>query len=694
MHTSQEVQVVVLGRHGLYVEGVLGDLVSVLAWRRHLDGTAPVEVEVAQVVGQRLQLLLVHLRVVVGHKEVHWQHTSLRSLLADEEEVVGVVVVFSSALDDLGVDDGSRRRIGDVVLTSEESLVDSLVDDDESDFGRSSSAELLQDRLQSLQLTAHDLVPLRVTHSISVNDDVVGVVFVLDLVLSQGIGVAFLQLHLVFIRNLLSFFLVIHIGVVFGVVFVESGAEPDDTLVASVAHVHTHQHGAAVFKLRQLNMVEITSSLGIDLLEQLGSQRKSESLLVLTLEQVSLLHDLRYDTALVESSFDQGVVVLVWNDHNDRLNTRVVEIGEAVLDDFVEEPGVSAPWNFNPEGFSNPHSQLLGSLHEELLEQVRVVVVIHVVGKCPSVFLEINGFEESLSVAGFVGDGGELILELSGHDHWLDHGPRLHLKCLRTDLDAPLLQLRVVRHFLHNLANRIDLLGGIFSVAGEEIFFLSEGVGDGLDEADLGRELNRVLSVRPDLQQWLSWIQVDVVLLLEVVNDGNALSIGFEGLLARRQVHAHLGHLVGLPLAPAGHDQGSLEEIVHVLSRVPLVDHFVDFFKCSLALVKFVDRFYGKEDSFLVNLGACFEPGPELDSSNLVHIQNLLVSFFEESWLSADLDQVGALHHLLNQDVDEGDLDWVLVHSLVLQVFQVKGLHMIQYYLVLLRLFCSLNISS
>ena len=53
--TSQEVEVAVLCRLCLDVQCVFAHLVGVLAWRRNLDTTAPVEVEVAELVGKVLQ---------------------------------------------------------------------------------------------------------------------------------------------------------------------------------------------------------------------------------------------------------------------------------------------------------------------------------------------------------------------------------------------------------------------------------------------------------------------------------------------------------------------------------------------------------------------------------------------------------------------------------------------------------------
>ena len=52
--SSQEVEVAVLRRFGIDVQSILAYLVGVLARRWNLDAATPVEVEVAELVGQIL----------------------------------------------------------------------------------------------------------------------------------------------------------------------------------------------------------------------------------------------------------------------------------------------------------------------------------------------------------------------------------------------------------------------------------------------------------------------------------------------------------------------------------------------------------------------------------------------------------------------------------------------------------------
>ena len=69
-------RIVALLRHtDSHVE--IGNLVSVLTWRRHLDRTSPVKVEVTEGVGQRLQLNFLQRRLIEGHVEVCGEDAAL-----------------------------------------------------------------------------------------------------------------------------------------------------------------------------------------------------------------------------------------------------------------------------------------------------------------------------------------------------------------------------------------------------------------------------------------------------------------------------------------------------------------------------------------------------------------------------------------------------------------------------------------
>lgn len=65
----------------------VSNLVRIHARSRHLDGTSPVEIVVAQGEGQLLELNLAQVRLVLGHEEVRWSHAALSTLDGHQEEV-------------------------------------------------------------------------------------------------------------------------------------------------------------------------------------------------------------------------------------------------------------------------------------------------------------------------------------------------------------------------------------------------------------------------------------------------------------------------------------------------------------------------------------------------------------------------------------------------------------------------------
>lgn len=71
----------------------LGNLMGILAGSWHLDWTSPVEIKVTQRECQMLDLNARELRVILGDKEVGWQHTALGSGGWRHEEIKLLVAV-------------------------------------------------------------------------------------------------------------------------------------------------------------------------------------------------------------------------------------------------------------------------------------------------------------------------------------------------------------------------------------------------------------------------------------------------------------------------------------------------------------------------------------------------------------------------------------------------------------------------
>ena len=119
-----------LSRANGHVE--LGNLVGVLARSGHLDRTSPVEVEVAESVGQLLQLNLLQLGLVDGHVEVGRKHAPLVSSRRHHEEVEGTTWGRLRVLDEASVHDAATGWVHELssLVLDEEALGDALVDHD------------------------------------------------------------------------------------------------------------------------------------------------------------------------------------------------------------------------------------------------------------------------------------------------------------------------------------------------------------------------------------------------------------------------------------------------------------------------------------------------------------------------------------------------------------------------------------
>ena len=105
---------------------------SIHAGGRHLDGSSPVEVVVAQVKSELLNHRLGKLAVVEGDIEVSGEDTALSCGLRDKVEVVLSLAVL--VLHDLGVDQATRGWVHHTsAVLQEESLSDPLVDYDDGD---------------------------------------------------------------------------------------------------------------------------------------------------------------------------------------------------------------------------------------------------------------------------------------------------------------------------------------------------------------------------------------------------------------------------------------------------------------------------------------------------------------------------------------------------------------------------------
>ena len=89
----------------------LGNLVSILAWSGHLDGSSPVEVEMTKRVSQLLNVNLGQGRVVLWHEEMGRQNATLVGRCWGHVEIELLIIARTVALDEASINDTSGRRV-------------------------------------------------------------------------------------------------------------------------------------------------------------------------------------------------------------------------------------------------------------------------------------------------------------------------------------------------------------------------------------------------------------------------------------------------------------------------------------------------------------------------------------------------------------------------------------------------------
>ena len=170
---------------------VLGNLVGVLTRSRDFDRARPVGIHEAELVGHVLDVRFGEvLGLVEADEEVSRSHAALSGLLRHKEEVEAEVVVL--VLDKPVVDDASWRWVVDSrAVLDEHPLVDALVDDHQSDWGRpgGSVVEAAEHFSELGDLLLDDLVAHALADTIPVDDDLGRVL--ISMILGEGVDSLF-----------------------------------------------------------------------------------------------------------------------------------------------------------------------------------------------------------------------------------------------------------------------------------------------------------------------------------------------------------------------------------------------------------------------------------------------------------------------------------------------------------------------
>lgn len=365
-------------RANVHVE--LGDLVRVLARSWHLDGTGPVEVEVAQGERKLLQLDLLHGGLVKRHMEMGGKDAALVSTGGRHEEIellsvtVLIVVRGTGSLDEGAIDDATGGRVLQVALSvlDEEALRDALVHHDEGDARLLTVTVNLREHLLELgDLRGDNLVSHGITNTVSVDDEVGGQVRLVSLL--EGLdgsleGVAHLTTH-----NFLTLRLHDELGEVLGQLGVDRSGESHNGGRTRMADIDTNEHGLDSFEHSgELHGEEIAADLRVDLSEDVRGLGHVE------FGSVAHSDHLRWHLVLLEQLLVHLVVVFVGEDHQD--DQGVTEHRLGALHHEVEQTAlhlvsVSLVFYLKEVGLFNADLKLTASVDEVVVDGVGDVVV-------------------------------------------------------------------------------------------------------------------------------------------------------------------------------------------------------------------------------------------------------------------------------------------------------------------------------
>ena len=214
-------------------------------------------------------------RIVLGNIEVDWSDTALVRCCRSQVEIKWVL--WTVTLHQMLVDKTAWRGVWQVTIAilDKEPLRDSFVHNDDSNL-RVGQCFVHVNSLYSIfklgYFVLKHLVSLCITNTVSVDHNVRRPLVLV--VLLESFDCSNDRLAHVDCNNLLALFLNKVLAVVLGHFFVDACREANNRVRTRVANINSNKHSSFLVKdLRELQIVQITSRLTVNLLQNVGSLR-------------------------------------------------------------------------------------------------------------------------------------------------------------------------------------------------------------------------------------------------------------------------------------------------------------------------------------------------------------------------------------------------------------------------------------
>lgn len=387
--------------HDAEIVRVVRHFVRVHDRARHFDRAHKVEVVVAEVVSEGLNLEGTQRGRVLHHEVVHGQSGRNRGPMRHHVEIKASVSARSRVLRQPRVDDGAGGWVGIVVATFlDKARVNLLIYETVDDLGVVVALEAPDCLFDHVGFVANDLLLVAgSTNSIPIHNNLLGKCLVELKIVVQGaqdkvkddIGASLT--HLLLLLFLREFFadqfvqevLLDHLGVVLSQVARIRSCEADDGGATRSHNVSADDH-AAGHLLGFLKPVKIFFALRVDLLQDVGVDGDFGPI------NCARENELRRDAVFVQNSLDLLLVAGIVDYNHCKLVVIKWEFGQVFHIALSISHSAKVVWNFAPKWLLHTHTKRAASLLHVVIALVGSIIVFIGVNDAPLVLTEVGRF--------------------------------------------------------------------------------------------------------------------------------------------------------------------------------------------------------------------------------------------------------------------------------------------------------------